>query len=747
MISTDLEKVRVAGRVVLSVEGMWCASCAMALQRSLGRIPGIEEVVVNFISGSALLRWNPESTDLSQVVARAEKLGYKLSLMLDGDRLTDSLTAQSRRIRLQLVIAVVFGMWSMLGSWVLYLDNGISPDAEGRVIAWLSVLAGLPVIVYSGQDFFRAAINTVRAGFAGMDALICVGAAGALLVSVWNLLTGSIDIYMDAATMLITFLLVGRLIEIRARQENGVAMHALAQLSPEVATRLHDDGSTESVPISAIGVGEIILVRAGERIPADGMVMHGQSALDTSLLTGESLPVAVGTGDEALAGTINLSSPLQLRVTASDGGRRIDVLGLRMIELFGARSSLSMVAERFVRWLLPVVGVVTFVAFCRYVWIGMPTSQAVIASLSLFVAACPCAVGLSMPLAYALGSRRAAEQGILWRDPASVEGLAKARIIAFDKTGTLTTGRLEIADIDVAPGQIAQSVVRLAWKAEYGVIHPIASALRDYARQQGWSENPSDPSFTQRHTRGVSLHEPDGDRVLVGAKAWLGQMGVQGLPHEADVPGIVHVARNTRWLGAIRFKDAARPETRSALRQLSADGAQLWLITGDSAQAADKLVEELQVDFTKVLSSSSPEQKAEALANIREPVVFVGDGVNDALALASADCGVAVSQATAVATSAAGIVVTHGGAEQIAWAREWARRTYRIVQQNLVFSIVYNAAVVVALFASGATPFAAAVAMLLSSASVCLNACRLAGAPRGSDGQCDPRGEAVGAAP
>ncbi|AFK62839.1 metal transporter ATPase [Advenella kashmirensis WT001] len=721
----DLEPIRFAGRAVLAVRGMWCASCAMALQRSLGKVPGIQETVVNFISGSVLLRWDPDSAALSQVVTRAHKLGYELSFMLDGGALADGLNAQARRIRLQLAVAVVFGMWSMLGSWVLYLNQGISADGEGRLIAWFSVVTGLAVIVYSGQDFFRAAFNTLRAGFAGMDALICIGAVGALVVSIWNLLAGSIDVYMDAATMLVTFLLAGRLIEIRARQENGVAMRALAQLTPEVATRICDNDTTQSVPIDNIEAGDLILIRAAERVPADGVIVHGQSELDTSLLTGESFPVAVAATDEVLAGTVNLGSPLQVRVTASAGHRRIDLLGLRMIELFGARPSLSMAAERFVRWLLPVVTAVAILAFARYLWIGVTASQALISALSLFVAACPCAVGLSMPLAYALGSRRAAERGILWRDPASVESLARSRVIAFDKTGTLTTGLFKVAGIQTAPGIEPQFVGYLAAKAEYGINHPIATALRLYAQHEGWPERNFMQSPTLRYARGVSLDDEQGT-VLVGARTWLRDMNVQNLPQAEQGPGMVHVSRNGLWQGAIRLQDTPREQAHCALKRLAADGTQLWLITGDSAQAAGQLIDELQVDFSRIVSSSTPEQKAQALCGAEQTTTFVGDGVNDVLALASADCGIAVSSATAVAASAAGVVVTRGGAEQIVWARHWARRTYRIVKQNLIFSVAYNALIVMVLFASGVTPFAAAIAMLLSSVSVCINATRLA---------------------
>ncbi|PND32800.1 heavy metal translocating P-type ATPase [Achromobacter pulmonis] len=730
MAAIDLEPIRLAGRAVLAVRGMWCTSCAMALQRSLARVPGVRDVAVNFISGSALLRWDPASARLDEISSRADKLGYELSFMRDDESADEALGAQAQRIRFQLVVAVVFGMWSMLGAWVLYLDPGLNGSAEGNVIAWLSVAAGLPVMLYSGQDFFRAAFNTLRAGFAGMDALVSIGALGALLVSVWNLLAGSTEIYMDAATMLITFLLAGRLIEIHARQESGVTMRALARLAPEIASVVDERGAAEPRPISQVGAGDLVLVRAGERVPVDGVVVSGHSDVDLSLLTGESMPGRVGPADNVMAGTVNLGSPLQVKVVASHGARRIDLLGLRMLELFGARPSLSMAAERFVRWLFPIVSLVAAFSFLYYLSTGHPISNALISALSLFVAACPCAVGLSMPLAYALGAKRAAQSGTLWRDPASVEALAKSSTIAFDKTGTLTTGQLEIAGVEVAQGGHPAGVVRLAWQAEYGIVHPIADALRRHADRNGWRAEAAGASLAaQRHPRGVSF-ETDEGQVLVGARSWLQRLEVQFLPAGEDRPGVVHIARNGVWIGSIRFQDTLRAGVRSALKVLADEGVELWLLTGDSAAATEKLTAGMRVPFSRVLSGCGPDEKADALGQARGGVTFVGDGVNDVLALASAQCGVAVSSAAAVATSAAGIVITQGGAEQIASARSWARRTYRIMQQNLVFSISYNAVVVIALFASGATPLAAAVAMLLSSASVCLNALRLAQGPK-----------------
>lgn len=462
--------------MVFAVNGLWCTSCAMALQRVLAKAPGVTSATVNFTSGSALVTWRPDEIDFSALQSRALKLGYALAPLGSGGG--DSLTRQAQRIRTQLVVAIVFGMWSMLGSWVLYLSAGQLGEAA-LTIAWFALLSGAPVVLYSGIDFYRAAWRTLRSGVAGIDALVTVGVLGSIAVSLWHLRMGSTEIYIDAATMLICFLLAGRLFEAHARQESHAALDALRQLAPEVATRVATDDSAEcEVMLEQLRPGEHILVRANERVPVDGTITAGSSALNCALLTGESLPVSVNPGDTILAGSINLTSHLTVRVDAASGARRIDLLGLRMLELFGARSSLSQTAERFVRILLPTVFLAAVTAFLRYIWIGLPMDRAALEALAILVAACPCAVGLAMPLAYILASQRAADIGVLFRDPVSMEGLARAKIIAFDKTGTLTSGALSVADVACTGEYSSGQVLALAAEAENTVNHPVANALR-----------------------------------------------------------------------------------------------------------------------------------------------------------------------------------------------------------------------------------------------------------------------------
>ncbi|MCI1007305.1 cation-translocating P-type ATPase [Herbaspirillum sp. C7C8] len=732
MDAAKLEQVRSAGRMVFSVQGMWCASCAMALQRALARVKGVRAAQVNFICGAAVLTWHPESIDFAALLQRAAKLGYPLTPSQDQDAAAHALHKQARRIQFRLVVAVFFGMWSMLGCWVLYLDPGLARAPDGLVIAWLALLAALPVIFYCGHDFMRMSIRALRTGLAGMDTLISMGALGALLVSLLNLLRGDSTIYVDASTMLISFLLAGRLLELHARQASGAALQALAQLAPESASRVNAANEEEIVPLSQLQVGQKIRVRAGERIAVDGIVLEGTSLLDGALMSGETMPVQVVPGATVQAGFVNLLSPLLVRVEVLQGARRIDQLGLRMLELFGQRSQLSQSAERFVRWILPLICSLAILSVAHRWWVGEQLLPAIVAGLSMLVSACPCAVGVSVPLAYAIAARRAAANGILWRDPASIEGLASARVIAFDKTGTLTNGTLEIDQVSVAEGQTKEQVLRWAWEAESGVIHPVAEALRRHAVNRHWTLAAATVPV-QRLSWGVRMQLPDGQWRLVGARPWLEQEGVTGLPPLPERTGSVHVAQGGLWQGSVSFKDVLRTDTGAVLASLSAQGKKqklsLWLITGDSAQAAHELDTALNHPFARVLSACSPEDKATAIAGVAQSV-FVGDGVNDALVLARAACGIAVPGASQVAVGAAGMVIAEGGLAQLAWARRYARQTCNVVRQNLLFSIIYNAGMVIFLFFHGVTPFAAALAMLASSVSVMLNASRLSWSSR-----------------
>lgn len=727
----DLESLRPAGRMIFSVRGMFCASCAMAVQRVIEKVPGVLASNVNFTSGSALVRWEPDTFDFSALFNRVQGLGYELSPLLDSNELNDSLRRQASRIRLQLIIAAFFGMWSMLGSWMLYLGIGAVAGIDALLVGWAATLFALPVILYSGLDLYRAGWKTVRAGVPGMDALVSLGVWGSLLLSLWNLWRGSPAVYVDAATMLVTFLLAGRLIEIHARKHNLYAIDALRQLMPETARLVQPDGTQESVPLDAVRAGALVYVRAGERIPVDAIIETGASQLDASLLTGESLPLLREAGEPVYAGMVNLHAPLFLRVEQAQGMRRIDKLGLRMLELFGAKSSVSRLAEQFARWLLPAAGIAALLALARHVALGMDVDHALLASLSVLVAACPCAVGLALPLAFSAGSARASGDGILFRDPASVEALARARVFAFDKTGTLTTGALSVASV-TSPRVPLYELIRTVASAEHGVAHPVADAIVRHARSLGIDELLSAGSV-ERHPAGVRYVDPDGATWLIGTAGWLSHQGVPDIAPEGTIAdgdtayapsAVVHVARGGRWEARVELHDRIRDSSREALDALRAAGCSTLLVTGDRPAAARWVGGKLAFAPRQIHAASDPDDKVRILQEQGRDTAFVGDGVNDTLVLAAAGCGVAIHGANAVAVTASGVVITQGGIDQVVRARRLAGQVMRRIRQNLFFSICYNVAIVALFFHIGVSPGAAAAAMLLSSVTVIGNSMR-----------------------
>ncbi|WP_162623088.1 heavy metal translocating P-type ATPase [Billgrantia lactosivorans] len=722
----DLESARRARRLVVSIEGMWCAGCAMAVERVIARIPGVSFASTSFAGGSALVRWDNEEFDPALIIERVAKLGYRVAPLIEADEMERRIDMQARAVWLRLSVALFFGMWSMLGTLILYLEPMVAVSITGYWLGLGAVVAAVPVITYAAWPFYRMGWRTLRAGLPGMDALISLGVLAASALSFWQLLQGRAEVYIDTATMLVTFLLIGRLIELYARRRSSAAVNALRQAVPETAALLRADGRSEEVRVSEIRPGDLVMVRAGERIGVDGRVVEGDSDIDRALVSGEALPVAVSPGAKIEAGCVNLSSKLLIEVGASYGERFIDRIGLRMLELSGAKSQVAILAERFARWLVPVALSISALAFVYGYFASGSYDEAALRALSVLVAACPCAVGLALPLAYATSTQFAAHQGMLFRDPGSMEALAGARSVLFDKTGTLTSGELELVEV---VGSERRQLLLWAAQAEAGIAHPIARAIEVAARREGVSSERG-KGEPRRFGQGSSWHDLDsGVTTRVGAAAWLAGQGivvpslVQPLPAGATR---VEIARDAQWVGALILRDRLLPDAIMAVSTLEREGLTVNLVTGDRHETAVAVAAAVGLAPAQVRAGCLPEDKVTALETATEPAIFVGDGFNDSLALAAADCGIAVQGAAAPALASAGVVITQGGLAGVVGAWRQSRRTLRVVRQNLGLSVVYNVGVL-GFAASGAIPpSAAAVAMLLSSLSVVANSARLA---------------------
>lgn len=719
----DYDAIQQAGRMLFSIDGMWCASCAAALERIIVRTPGVVSAKVNFATASALVQWHPDQGDIAIVADRVRRLGYALRPPFAADEAERKLADEARSVGIRLVAAIFFGMWSMAASVPLYFDRGLATSNAGWWMAAAAGLLSLPVVLYAGLPFYRAGWRTTIVGAPGMDALISVGVLASLGLSAWRLASGSADVYFDTATMLISLLLVGRLIELNARKRAVSAMTALRAVMPDRAHRLGRDGQEAEVDASVLVPGDQIRVMAGGRIPVDGMVVSGSSAVDRSVLTGEASPAAVGVGSVVEAGSINMLRQIIILVERPVGQRTLDLMGGRIAEVLGGKGEIQRLADRVARLLVPAVLAVSAVTLFAGSLAGLPVEEALLRAVSALVVACPCAIGLAVPMAYVAATGAAAKRGILVRDAAAWEALAGAKTMLFDKTGTLTQGQPQVIEVRPAVGHSREEVLRLAAMAERGIDHPLAHAIVAAAPQgMGTGISPADGGT--RLARGAEIRDEKGQvAIFVGSIP-----GFETPCAAAAASGMTRVEVLFRglWIGAILMADEARPDAREAIHNLRSAGICLGLATGDAAGSAHAVAADLGLPQSAVHAACTPEDKAELVAAAEGPVVFIGDGINDAMALCRADVGIAMTGATATATAAAGIAIVGGGVSTIVEARELACRSMKVMRQNLALSAAYNALGLGFAVTGAIPPAVAAAAMLASSLSVLLNSARLA---------------------
>ena len=730
------------GRALLSVDGMWCASCAAAVEQVIGRAPGMLDARVSFDGASAVLRWDPERTDLRDVAARVTSLGYRLARPAAADAVAAGIGDAMRAAAVRLALGLFLGVWTMALSVVLYLDAGaVVGSATGQVLAAIATgLAGIAVLA-SGWPMLLTGWRTLRAGVPGMDTLIALGASAALVLSLARLLSGSDQVYADTAVMLVVLALVGRLVELAATRRATLAIGALQHAVPESAEVRGPGGRWRSVAAEQVSAGALIRVSAGARVPLDGVVVAGRSSLDRSLLTGEPMPVELAPGATVEAGCINLRTPVELRVTHALGDRRIDALGLRIAEALGEKGATQRLADRFARWLVPAALGLAALTLSIGLAAGLDGAEALLRAVSVLVIACPCAVALAVPLTWVAAARRAAEAGVLFRTPRAIEGLAGVRTILFDKTGTLTEGRPRVSDVHAVPGTPKAYVLAWAARAEQGIEHPLAAALRAAVPADAPTREWNDAGWTrERGERIVRLAQrPKGHQrggidsagvaeVLVGSAAALQGLGlpVPAAPVADDQSASrVEVVVNGRWVGRILLRDTIRPDSAVALKALAGAGVGLGLVTGDHERAAAAVADQLAIAPAQVIAGASPEAKAERVGALSHPAAFVGDGINDGIALARSAAGIAVTDAAGTATAAADIVLSGPGLAGVVAAYRLARGARRIMRQNLALAVIYNTGGLLLAAGGAVPPLAAALAMAASSVCVVANAGRV----------------------
>jgi len=704
-------------RLELPISGMTCASCAARVEKGLNRLDGVE-ASVNYATETASVAFDPGRIVPESLVEAIEQAGYG-ALLPEPDP-----TAPLRR---RLVVSAVLSLPVLLMSMI--------PALQFDGWQWLALALATPVVFWGGQPFHRAAWANLRHGAATMDTLISLGtlaAWGWSLVVLVVLGAGDDHVYLEVASVVTTFLLAGRYFEVRAKRRAGGALRALLELGAKEASLLDDEGAERRVPTAELAVGDRFVVRPGERIATDGVVEEGASAVDVSLLTGESLPVEVGPGDAVAGAAINAGGRLVVRATRVGADTALAQIGRLVTRAQSGKAPVQRLADRISAVFVPIVIALSAATLAFWLADGAGATFAFTAAVAVLIIACPCALGLATPTALLVGTGRGAQLGILIRGPEVLESTRRVDTVVLDKTGTVTTGAMALVDVALADGEQRAEVLRLAGALEDGSEHPIARAIARAGRDE-LGTLPAPAGFVNREGLGVE-GTVDGHGVVVGRPALLAEWGVAlddalGSAWEA-ARSAGRTAVAAAWDGRVRalllVSDTVRPSSPEAIRRLRDLGLRPVLLTGDGAATAHAVAAEVGID--EVIPEVLPSQKAEVIRRLQREgrvVAMIGDGVNDAPALAQADLGMAIGTGTDVAIEASDITLVSGDLRAAADAIRLSRRTLGTIKGNLFWAFAYNVAALPLAALGYLDPLVAGAAMALSSAFVVSNSLRL----------------------
>jgi Cu+-exporting ATPase len=725
--------------VDLRIEGMTCATCASRIERKLNRLDGVA-ASVNFATETAHVT-HPESVTIADMVGAVESLGYGAASVGDPDR------REARGWGLRLAISAALTVPVLLLSMVPALQyDGPTCFAQRWGWPWLAFALATLVVLWGGWPFHRAAILGARHGIATMDTLVSLGAIVSWAWSAWAVVFGGAgeadtrmamswsafgaetpDLYFEVGAALVTFMLLGRWFEARAKARAGSALRALAAMGAKEASVLAPDGTERRVPIASVAVGDRFVVRPGEKIATDGVIEEGVSAVDVSMLTGESVPVEVRPGDSVAGATVNAGGRLVVRAKRVGEATQLAQMARLVAEAQSGKAPVQRLADRIASVFVPIVIVLAILTFAAWLAFGSPATVAFSVAAAVLIIACPCALGLATPTALLVGTGRGAQLGILIRGPHVLESTRRVDTVVLDKTGTVTAGVMRVVDIRAEPGVEEQAMLRLAGAVEHAAEHPIARAVVAAAPGN------LPPVADFRTLPGLGAEGTvEGHTVFVGHPRLLASRGV-AVPTAYNPDGATPVL--VAWDGVVRGRlavaDTLKPTSAEAVDRLRGLGLQPVLLTGDTEASAWAAARAAGID--EVIAGVLPAEKVEVVQRLQADgrvVAMVGDGVNDAAALAAADLGISMGTGSDVAIEASDLTIVRaaGATTDLRAAADaivLARATLRTIRVNLFWAFAYNVAMIPLAMAGLVTPVLAAAAMALSSVFVVTNSLRL----------------------
>ncbi|KIQ87440.1 ATPase P [Bacillus sp. L_1B0_8] len=729
----------VSDKAEFTVSGMTCAACANRVEKRLNKLDGVNKATVNFALESATVDFNPDEVNVNEMKSAITKLGYKLEVKLDDqDASTDHRLQEIERQKKKFIISFILSfplLWAMVShfaftSFIYLPDMLMNP--------WVQLALATPVQFIIGGQFYVGAYKALRNKSANMDVLVALGTSAAYFYSVYLSIQsiGSsehmTDLYFETSAVLITLIILGKLFEAKAKGRSSEAIKKLMGLQAKTATVVRD-GTEIKILIEEVVAGDIVYVKPGEKIPVDGEIVEGKSAIDESMLTGESIPVDKSIGDVVIGSTINKNGFLKVKATKVGRDTALAQIIKVVEEAQGSKAPIQRVADQISGIFVPVVVVIAIITFA--VWMIFVTpgdfGGALEKMIAVLVIACPCALGLATPTSIMAGSGRSAEYGILFKGGEHLEATHRLDTVILDKTGTVTNGKPVLTDIIVADGFHEEEILRLVGAAEKNSEHPLAEAIVEGIKEKK-IDIPSSETFEAIPGFGIES-VVEGKQLLIGTRRLMKKFNIdieevsksmEELEREGKTAMLIAIDKE--YAGIVAVADTVKDTSKAAITRMKKMGLDVVMITGDNTQTAQAIAKQVGIDH--VIAEVLPEGKAEEVKKLQangKKVAMVGDGINDAPALATANIGMAIGTGTDVAMEAADITLIRGDLNSIADAIFMSKMTIRNIKQNLFWALAYNALGIPIAALGFLAPWVAGAAMAFSSVSVVLNALRL----------------------